>query len=88
MIRNLEFRNVRKTDTQIGANISADLYLDNKFVITLVDEINHLRKSQHQEVTLYKYFCDAMLKFLNMHNVKNDKQNNGNFVLPQGAQVH
>jgi hypothetical protein len=43
--------------------ISADLYMNNKFIVRLlVDSIQHLRCSANTDIGLYEYFRVAMLE--------------------------
>ncbi len=63
MERTIEFKNMNKTDT----SISADLYLDGLFVMRIADSVSHLLMSQHKDVTIYQYFRQAMLQYLNQY---------------------
>ena len=61
MERTIEFKNFEQTATQI----SADLYLDGSFVVRFLDNLEHLLKAEHTDITLYEYFRKAALYYIN-----------------------
>lgn len=60
MERTIEFKNPQKTLN----SIVADLYLDGKYVMRIMDDIANLKKSPQTDVTLYNYFRTAMMHFM------------------------
>ncbi len=44
--------------------ISADLYLEDKFVIKMTDKITHLFEEQHTYIGLYECFKEATLSYM------------------------
>ena len=60
MEHTIEFKNFKKTNT----TISADLYLENEFVVTLTDNIAHMFNTQNTKIGLYNYFKSAVLTYI------------------------
>ena len=59
MERLITFTNIEYSNN----HISADLYMNNKFIVRLlVDSIQHLRCSSNTGIGLYEYFRVAMLE--------------------------
>ena len=60
MERFIEFKNIQKTTT----TIASDLYLDGKYVMRFMDNIDHLNEESCNDVTLCNYFKTAMIDYL------------------------
>ena len=60
MERTIEFKNTQKNLN----SIVADLYLDGKYVMRIMDDIEHLQNANHTDITLYNYFRTAMLHYI------------------------
>ncbi|MCE2706375.1 MAG: hypothetical protein LW807_04795 [Proteobacteria bacterium] len=60
MERVIEFKNFEQSNKYI----SADLYLDGKFVVRLSDVIVHIMESEDTNIGLYEYFRKAALSYM------------------------
>ena len=60
MEKTIEFKNFLRLDNQI----TADLYLEDRFVVKMSDTIQHLTVSSSTNIGLYEYFRKAVLIYL------------------------
>jgi hypothetical protein len=57
---NLEFRNFERN----GKYISANMYLDGKFIVKFTDSIEHTLKQGDTKISLYEFFKLAVKAYL------------------------
>jgi hypothetical protein len=65
MDRTLEFKNFE----HVNDLISADLYVDDKFIVRLSDNVPHIMHLANSGITLYDYFRASVIDYLKLKNI-------------------
>ncbi len=69
MERTIEFKNFEQT----SETISAELYLEDEFVVKMTDKITHAINTKTNSIGLYNYFRSAVLTYISYNNTSDNQ---------------
>lgn len=64
MERTIKFKNFIRTSN----TISADLYLEDEFIVKMTDNMSHVLHARNTKIGLYDYFRKAVLTYISYNN--------------------